>query len=94
MFDIKSAKVTGAVETGRARVVWQDGILNGYKLEGDYINHIFSIQSDEPKRRPRYIRAWDANTEQGVIHIDEACWTCNGWLKMAMKSINELTGAK
>lgn len=87
-FDVRSAKVTGAQSAGRARVIWLDGELQGFNREG----RLFSLPSEKPIRRPRHIRSWDAQTSQGVVHIDETCWTCNGWLKMAMKSIDDLMG--
>lgn len=87
-FDVRSAKITGAIQSGRARVIWLNGELQAFNRDG----RLFSIPSEKPTRRPRYIRAWDANTEQGIVHIDETCWTCNGWLGMAMKSIDDLMG--
>lgn len=87
-FDIRSAKVRGAQSSGRARIIWLEGRLIGFNKEGK----IFDVEAEKPLRRPGYIRAWDSVTQAGVVHIDETCWTCNGWLVIAMKSIEELIG--
>ena len=88
MFDVKSSKVSGAESCGRARVIYIDAKLIGFNKTGK----VFEVKSEKPTRRKGYIRAWDANTVKGVVHIDETCWTCNGWLPVALKSIEELIG--
>lgn len=90
IFDVKSAKVNGAESAGRARVVYLDGKLMGFNRDGK----MFEVESEKPTRRKGYIRAWEANTAKGVVTIDETCWTCNGWLPMAMKSIEDLIGGE
>jgi len=86
MFDCRSAKVTGKLDYARARVIWTDGNLIGFGKEG----LMFKTESTKPKRRSGFIRAWDAITPTGTIHIDESCWTCGGWLSVATKSIDQL----
>lgn len=89
-FDVKSSKVSGSLSAGRARVIYLDGRLMGFGRD----SKLFDLESEKPTRRKGYIRAWEAKTVNGIVNIDETCWTCNGWLSMAMKSIEELIGER
>ena len=86
MFDCRSAKVTGQLDYARARVIHKDGYLYGFGIDG----LLFKTESDKPKRRSGYIRTWDAKSPNGTIEISETCWTCGGWLPVAVKSIDKL----
>lgn len=88
MFDCKSAKVTGALSFARARVIWFDGKLFGFGKDGK----LFESESEKPMRRSGHIRTWDAQTPNGMIGISESCWTCGGWLTVAMTSADKFIG--
>lgn len=70
-------------------MIYADGQLMGFNKEG----RLFAVESERPTRRKGYIRAWEAKAVSGIVNIDETCWTCNGWLPVTLKTIDELIGA-
>lgn len=90
MWDCKAAFLTGAVKSGKVRILWKGGILRAYNETGKTIE----INSQQPTRKRGRIlaRAWVAVTDNGEVEISERCFTCGGWWRLAMIDADKLWG--
>jgi len=74
MLDYKSVSIRGAVNYGRARVLWEDGVLKIINPDRD----VLEIPADRPVKKQGYLWAWDVKTEKGDIIMKIKCMTCGG----------------
>ena len=74
MIDLKSVSIRGAFNYARARVLWKDGILKVFGVDG----LMLEIISEQPAKRQGHIMSWDAKTGKGDINIRGKCITCGG----------------
>ncbi len=83
-----SVSIKGVFNYARARVLWRDGLLRVYTVEGLRLE----ISSEQPFPRPGYIRSWTAKTSKGYIILRGKCITCGGrkWWRLVYKSADEL----
>lgn len=91
MIDLKSVSVRGAFNYGRARVLWKDGMLKVFGVDGV----LLEIMSEKPVRKKGHLMAWDAKTGKGSITLRGKCMTCGSrkWWPIYYKSKHELWGA-
>jgi hypothetical protein len=74
MDNYSSVKISGAVEMGRARVLWDDGTLKIFGPDGLAV----TTPAERPRKRPGHILVWDVETELGDITLRNKCITCGG----------------
>lgn len=86
-WDVKAAFITyQGKTTGKVRILHRDGQLRAFNATGIALN----IKSEKPTRKRGHIRVWVAVTEHGEITIEEKCWTCGGWWRIASESAESL----
>ena len=88
MVNFRSVSMRGAFNFGRARVLWQNGLMRVFNADG----FVIQLKAEEPKRRPGHILVWDSKTESGGIVLKNKCMTCGGrkWLRTYRASSNKL----
>jgi hypothetical protein len=81
MDNFTTVKISGAVTVGRARALWESGILKVFGPDG----LLYELISERPKKRPGHIWVWDARTGIGDITMRQKCITCGGrkWYRVA-----------
>jgi hypothetical protein len=86
--DFSSVSIKGAFNYGRARVLWNNGLLRVYTVDGLRLE----ILARRPVKRPRHLRTWDIDTGKGDIVLRGKCITCGGrpWWRIAFMPVNEL----
>jgi len=86
--DLLSVSVSGAFNYARARVVWRDGMLRVYTLEGLRLE----LTTKRPIRRPQFLNTWDVETGMGNFVLKGKCVTCGGprWWRVTSKPFDEL----
>lgn len=86
--DFKSVSIRGAFNYGRARVLWRDGLLRVFTLEGLQ----FQMEAARPRRMTGYLWRWDVDTAAGPVTLRPKCITCGGvkWARMVAQSFAEL----
>jgi hypothetical protein len=83
--NFSSVSIKGAFNYARARVLWHDGLLRVFTLDGLSLE----IVALRPVKRHRYIMTWDVDTGKGDIVMRLKCVTCAGrkwWRLVAMPS--------
>ena len=88
MIDLKSVSISGVFNFARARVLWNDGMLKVFGLDGS----LLEIMSEQPVRKKGYLMAWGAKTGKGDIIMRNKCMTCGGrkWWRIIYMRKNEL----
>ncbi len=88
MRNFRSVSIRGAFNISRARVLWHDGLLRVYGVDGLVIEEV----SNEPQVKKGYLKSWVAETSRGTITIRNKCITCGGrkWWRVLHKPANEL----
>ncbi len=83
-----SVSIKGVFNYKRARVLWYDGLLRVYTVDGLRLEVI----AEQPSPRPGYLRSWTVRTDKGDIILRRRCVTCGGkeWRRLAYRSTNEL----
>jgi hypothetical protein len=83
--------IRGAFSSGRARVLWHDGLLRAYGVNG----LMLEVAAEKPTRKKGHLRAWDVKTERGDISLHMKCITCGGraWWRTAFTPAEELWGS-
>ena len=88
MIDLKSVTIIGGFNAGRARVLWHDGMLKAWGLNG----LLFQVASERPTKKRGYLARWEANTENGMIEFKVKCVSCGGrnWWRIVGMNHDEL----
>jgi hypothetical protein len=88
MQNYRSVSIKGVFSAARARVLWYDGTLKVFGVNG----LVHEIAADEPQRKPRHVRVWDVKTARGDIVMRGKCMTCGGtaWLGVMRIPADEL----
>jgi hypothetical protein len=88
MIDLKTVSVSGAFSYGRARVLWKNGMLKVFGVDGV----LLEIVSESPARKPGHWNTWIARTGKGNITLRGKCMTCGGrkWWRIIYMPKNEL----
>ena len=73
-FDLKSVGMRGVFNFSRVRVLWYDGVLKVYTVDGLHLELITEL----PIRRPGYMRSWSVKTNKGDIILRAKCMACGG----------------
>ena len=87
-FDLKSASMHGAFNIGRARVLWRGGLLRVFTVNGLCLE----ISSEQPIRRPGYMKSWSVKTDKGNIILKTKCMACGGrrWWRIVYMPFDNL----
>jgi hypothetical protein len=88
LVNFTSVTVKGALNFGRARALWKDGMLRIFGVDGLLVE----TNSERPTRRPGHLLTWDAKTARGDITLRTKCITCGGrrWWRIVAMSPEEL----
>lgn len=88
MFDLRSARASGAYEAARVRALWHKGVLKLFDGSG----LVLTARAMEPQPLPGRRSAWRTTTERGELVLRGRCMTCGGlrWLRLMRKSGDEL----
>jgi hypothetical protein len=87
-----SVSIKGTFNLGRARVLWRDGLLRVYSIDGLIAEYL----ADQPVKRPHYLHTWDVrlgqNGDAGMITLRMKCITCGGrkWWAIAYMPLEKL----
>lgn len=93
MKNFTTVTVKGSFNFARARVIWRDGVLRVFTLEGLALD----LPASAPKKRPGYVHTYDVDLGgKGTITLRGKCVTCGGrkWWKIAYRPANLLWEAK
>jgi len=74
MINFRSVSIKGAFNHARARVIWNNGVLKVFTING----MILSIGAQRPQVKRGFIRTWDVETAKGNITMRAKCMTCGG----------------
>jgi len=87
-FDLRSATMHGAYNCSRVRVLWRDGMLKVFTVDGLHLE----LETKAPVRRPYYMKSWLVETEQGDIILKGKCMTCGGrqWWRIGCMPFEQL----
>lgn len=90
MINFSSVSISGVFNYGRSRVLWKDGLLRVYTVDGLRLE----ITAEKPILRSGYLNSWTVKTGKGDIVLRKKCLTCGGrrWWQLMYKSIDELWG--
>lgn len=88
MIDLKTVSIRGTFNYGRARVLWKDGLLKVFGVNG----LMLEIMSERPIRKARHMMTWDAKTRKGTVTMRGKCMTCGGrkWWRIVYMAKEEL----
>lgn len=88
MVNFRSVSIKGAFNFGRARVLWQAGMLKVFDADGLKL----STPAEEPVRKAGHLRAWSVKTSRGDIAMRGKCMTCGGrkWSRITYMSDSKL----
>lgn len=88
MISFRSVSIKGAFNFGRARVLWNDGLLRVFCYDGLALE----IKAQPPVKRIRHLATWDITTERGEITLRNKCITCGGrkWWPVYYMEQNDL----
>ena len=86
-----SVSIKGAFNYSRARVLWKDGLLKVFGLDGP----VLEVVSDRPVKKRGYLMAWDISTGKGKVIMRGKCITCGGkkWWRIIYMSRFDLWGS-
>ena len=87
-FDMKSASIGGKLHFSRARVLWRDGTLRAFGVDGLLVE----LKTQSPVRLSGYINSWIAESDTGALIIKGKCLTCGGpkWWRVMRMPANDL----
>ncbi len=86
--NFKSVAVRGAFNCSRARVLWYDGLLRIFDVNG----LVLETKAEKPQKKPRFLRTWNVKTAKGDLTMTGKCMTCGGkqWRRVTFMSSQEL----
>ncbi len=74
ILNFRSVSVRGAFNFSRARVLWYDGLLRVYGLDGLVLEEV----SNEPQAKRGYLKSWVVKTSRGIVTLRNKCMACGG----------------
>ena len=92
IMNFTSVSIKGTFNFGRARVLWRDGMMRIYTIDG----LVSEYMADQPTKRDRYLHTWDVNLgkngDAGSITLRMKCITCGGrkWWRIAYMPLEQL----
>jgi hypothetical protein len=88
MIDLRTVSISGAFNYSRARVLWKDGMLKVFGVDGMMLELI----SEKPVRNRGRLNSWRIKTGKGDIMTRGKCMTCGGrkWWRIIYMAKNEL----
>lgn len=88
MINFRSVSIRGVFNFGRARVLWDSGLLKIFTTEG----MMLSLPSKQPVKNAGIIRSWSIETDLGIVNMRGKCMTCGGknWWNVYNASNEEL----
>lgn len=88
MKDFRAVQITGAIHPPqKVRAIFKDGLVKVFNQNCELIEVAIS---QEPRRVPRTLGRWTAQTSRGPIELVEKCLTCGGHFPIARKSLKDL----
>ena len=74
MIDFSSMALTGISNHSRVRVLWKDGLLRAFSVDG----LVLELKTAQPARLKGFLATWHVANDLGPLMMKRRCMTCGG----------------